>query len=93
MSQLFAPFRAIGLVSDATPFVLTKHGTDGYRKLSRRKPFKLSPLELLNYKSEGLIPSIKAMYSDELVACVQKAYKSDIALYKRTIGAGNLFAS
>ncbi|MBK6511758.1 MAG: hypothetical protein IPG06_21560 [Haliea sp.] len=62
-------------------------------KLSRRKPFKLSPLELLNYKSEGLVPSLKAMYSDELVACVRKAYKSDIALYKRTIGAENLFAS
>jgi len=72
---------------------LTKHGTDGYHKLSRRKPFKLSPLELLNYKSEGLIPSLKAMYSDGLVACVKKAYKSDIALYKRTIGAGNLLAS
>jgi Sulfotransferase family len=89
--KLAAALKAkIGLnVVDARP--LTKHGTDGYRKLSRRKPFKLSPLELLGYKSAGLIPSIKAMYSDELVACVQKVYKSDIALYKRTIGAGNLF--
>jgi hypothetical protein len=78
-------------VVDARP--LTKHGTDGYRKLSRRKPFKLSPLELLNYKSEGQVPSLKSMYSDELVACVKKAYKNDIAIYKRTIGSGNLFST
>lgn len=72
---------------------LTKHGSDGYRKLAKRKPYQLRPLELLNYKSEGLMPSIKRMYNDELLACVAKAYKSDIALYKRTIGSEHLFTS
>jgi hypothetical protein len=82
----------IGLdLVDARP--LTKHGSDGYRKLTKRNPYKRGPLELLDYKSQGFIPSIKTMYSDELVACVARAYKSDIALYKRKIGPENLFAS
>jgi hypothetical protein len=82
----------IGLdLIDARP--LTKHGTDGYRRLSSRKPFKLSPLQLLDFKSQGLLPPIKTMYTDELVTCVERAYKSDIALYKKKIGPGNLFSS
>jgi hypothetical protein len=82
----------IGLdLVDARP--LTKHGSDGYRRLSKRKPYTRSPLELLEHKSQGFIPSIKTMYTDELVACVKKAYKTDIALYKRKIGPENLFAS
>ena len=82
----------IGLeLVDARP--LTKHGRDGYRKLAKRKPYKLGPLELLDYKAQGFMPSIKTMYSDELVACVTRAYKSDIALYKRKIGPENLFSS
>lgn len=76
---------------DARP--LTKHGSDGYRKLRKRRPYKLGPLELLDYKSQGFIPSIKTMYSDELLACVARAYKDDIALYKRRIGTENLFSS
>ncbi|MCB1687048.1 MAG: sulfotransferase family 2 domain-containing protein [Halioglobus sp.] len=75
---------------DARP--LTKHGSDGYHKLAKRKPYKRSPLELLDYKSQGFMPSIKTMYNDELVACVKKAYKSDIALYKKKLGPENLFS-
>ena len=82
----------IGLeLVDARP--LTQHGSDGYRKLSKRKPYTRSPLELLEYKSQGFLPSIKTMYSDELVACVKKAYRADIALYKKKIGADTLFTS
>jgi hypothetical protein len=82
----------IGLdLVDARP--LTKHGSDGYQKLSKRKPYTRSPLELLEYKSQGFMPSIRTMYNDELVACVRKAYKADIALYKKKIGPENLFVS
>ena len=82
----------IGLeLVDARP--LTQHGSDGYQKLSKRKPYARSPLELLEYKSQGFLPSIRTMYSDELVACVKKAYKADIALYKKQIGPENLFCS
>ncbi len=75
---------------DARP--LTKHGADGYQKLSRRKPYKRSPLELLDYKTQGFMPSIRTMYNDELVACVKKAYRGDIALYKKKLGPENLFS-
>ena len=82
----------IGLdLVDARP--LTKHGTDGYRKVSRKDPFRLAPLELLAFKSRGAIPTIGTMYNDELAACVKRAYKRDIALYKRKIGSENLFSS
>lgn len=77
-------------VIDARP--LTRHGTDGYRRLARKTPFRIGPLELLDYKRQGFVPSIKTMYSDELVTCVKRAFKHDIALYKRKFGAGNLFA-
>ena len=79
----------IGLVLvDARP--LTKHGRDGFKKLSRRTPYRLRPLELLGLKKDGFLPTLKSMYSDELVKCVKKAYKQDIALYKRKIGPQNL---
>lgn len=79
----------IGLaLVDARP--LTKHGRDGFRKLSRRMPYRMRPLELLGYKKDGSLPALKSMYSDELVKCVKRAYKSDIALYKKKIGSGNL---
>ena len=82
----------IGLdLVDARP--LTKHGTGGYRKLSRKEPFRLGPFELLGFKNQGSLPAVKAMYSDELVACVKRAYKRDITLYKRKVGSENLFLS
>jgi sulfotransferase famil protein len=82
----------IGLeLVDARP--LTKHGSDGYQKLGKRNPYKRSPLELLDYKSQGFMPSIRTMYNDELVACVKKAYKADIALYKKKLGTKNLFST
>ncbi|MDE0950290.1 MAG: sulfotransferase family 2 domain-containing protein [Halioglobus sp.] len=79
----------IGLeLVDARP--LTKHGTDGYRKLSKKEPYRLGPLELLAYKNGGAMPTLETMYNDELVACVERAYKSDIALYKRKVGSETL---
>ena len=79
----------IGLeLIDARP--LTKHGTDGYRKLSKKEPYRLGPLELLAYKNGGAMPALGTMYNDELVACVGRAYKSDIALYKRKLSSENL---
>jgi hypothetical protein len=72
---------------------LTKHGVDGYRKLSRKEPFRLGPFELLGFKKRGSVPTIRSMYSDELVECVMRAYKTDIILYKRKIGSENLFIS
>lgn len=81
--------RDIGLdLVDARP--LTKHGRDGSSKLVRKAPFKLTPFELLGFKKEGLLPTAKSMYSDELVKCVRRAYKRDIALYKKKIGPKNL---
>tara|TARA_R110000823_G_scaffold195624_4_gene326918 strand:+ start:4034 stop:4831 length:798 start_codon:yes stop_codon:yes gene_type:complete len=73
---------------DARP--LTEHGTGGYKALSRREPFRLAPFELLGAKNQGRLPTPKSMYNEELVACVKRAYKSDLALYKRLFGAGNL---
>ena len=82
----------IGLdLVDARP--LTKHGADGHRKLSKKEPYRLGPLELLGFKNRGSIPTLDSMYSDELAACVRRAYKRDIALYKRKIGSENLFYS
>lgn len=76
---------------DARP--LTKHGSDGYRRLSRKEPFRLSPFKLLGLKKGGSVPTIKSMYSDELVEFVKKAYKRDITLYKRKIGSDKLAIS
>ena len=77
-------------VVDARP--LTRHGATGYRKLRKAQPFRLSPLELLNHKERGALPGIEAMYNDDLVDCVRRAYKSDIALYKRVLDRKHLFA-
>ncbi|MFT4613005.1 MAG: hypothetical protein ACI9NT_000138 [Bacteroidia bacterium] len=76
---------------DARP--LTKHGRDGYKRLSKRAPYRLPPFDLLSFKNAGLVPTLKSMYNDELVQCVKRAYKKDIALYKRNLGTGNLFFS
>jgi len=76
---------------DARP--LTKHGRAGFKKLAKKAPYKLSPFELLGFKKNGAMPTLEAMYSDELVKCVFKAYKKDVALYKRKIGADNLLYS
>jgi len=82
----------IGLdLVDARP--LTNHGTSGFRKLSRSKPFRLAPFELLGLKMRGSLPSLKSMYSDEMIECVQRAYRQDIALYKRKFGTANLLGS
>ena len=40
----------------------------------------------------GMTRDIEAMYNDELVDCVRRAYKSDIALYKRVLDRKHLFA-
>lgn len=80
----------IGLdLVDARP--LTKHATKDYRKLSRKEPFLLTPFELLGFKNKGSLPIIGAMYNEELIACVQRAYKRDIALYAKKVGAEHLF--
>lgn len=76
---------------DARP--LTKHATKGYRKLSRKEPFLLSPFELLGCKNKGSLPTIDAMYNEELIACVKRAYKKDIALYGKKIGTEHLFSA
>jgi hypothetical protein len=76
---------------DARP--LTKHGSDGFQKLSRKAPFRLRPFELVSFKKEGSMPTFKSMYNDELVECVMRAYKKDIALYKRKFGSKNLLIS
>lgn len=82
----------IGLnVVDARP--LTKHGRDGFKNLSRKAPYRLSPFELLGFKKQGSVPTLKSMYSDELVGCVMRAYKKDIAVYKRKLGSANLLFS
>lgn len=75
-------------VVDARP--LTKHGMAGYRKLSRKEPFRLAPFELLGLKKRGSVPSLKSMFSEELVDCVKRAYRKDIAVYKKHIGPKHL---
>lgn len=75
----------IGLdLVDARP--LTKHGTSGYRKLRKTEPYRLEPFELLRKKRQGILPSLASMYSDQMIECVQRAYRQDIALYKKKFG-------
>jgi len=76
---------------DARP--LTRHGAEGYRKLRKEAPYKLAPFELMGFKQRGSLPAPASMYTEELVACVRRAYRSDIALYKRKLGAQNLLYS
>lgn len=79
----------IGLdLVDARP--LTQHGTDGFKRLRRKKPYALPPLELLLAKKAGAVPSLESMYTQELVKIVRRAYKSDIALYKAKFGKEHL---
>lgn len=73
---------------DARP--LTRHSTSGFRRSRRKHPYRLAPLELLGSKQQGSLPAPKSMFSDEMVRWVKRAYRGDIALYKRTFGAGNL---
>lgn len=81
--------RAIDLeLVDARP--LTRHGTAGYKALTAKDPFRLKPLELLHHRSKGRLPAPGDMYNDELVACVKRAYRSDLALYKRLFGSNAL---
>ncbi len=82
----------IGLeLVDARP--LTKHGTSGYRKLRKKEPYRLEPFELLQKKRQGFLPEPASMFSDEMARCVQRAYKQDIALYRKKFGKENLLFS
>lgn len=73
---------------DARP--LTQHGADGYRRRAVKGAYRKRPFELLKRKQAGTLPTLKSMYSDELVACVKRAYRKDISLYKRKLGTENL---
>lgn len=75
-------------VVDARP--LTGHGREGFRRLARKTPFRLSPFELLAARKAGKLPTIKSMYSDEMKICVRRAYRKDLALYKKHFGTVNL---
>ena len=75
-------------VVDARP--LTGHGREGFRRLARKAPYRLSPFELLAARKEGKLPTIKSMYSDEMKDCVRRAYRKDLALYKKQFGTANL---
>lgn len=82
----------IGLeLVDARP--LTQHSTSGFKKLAKRKPYKLKPFELLASKQQGALPTLKSMYSDDMIQCVKRAYRQDIALYKRALGPENLLVA
>lgn len=79
----------IGLaLVDARP--LTKHGSDGYKRLRKRHPYKLSPVELFLAKRSGSLPSLNTMYTEEMIKIVQRAYRDDLALYKKRIGGEQL---
>lgn len=73
---------------DARP--LTQHGADGYRRRSIANAYTKRPFELLTKKQAGTLPTLKSMYSEELVSCVRRAYRRDIALYKRKLGTKHL---
>ena len=72
---------------------LTQHSTSGFKKLTKRKPYKLKPFELLASKQQGALPTLKSMYSDDMIQCVKRAYRQDIALYKRALGPENLLVA
>lgn len=62
--------------------VLTKHGTDRYKKVEN-KPFSLIPAnEIYTMKMEGYIPTYSTLFNEELISLVSKYYAEDIALYK-----------
>jgi len=72
---------------------LTQHGSDTYKKLSHSNFSHTPPLELLNYKAQGQLPTPKAMYNDELIDIVKQLYQDDIHLYRNVIGSETLMFS
>lgn len=79
----------IGLdLVDARP--LTKHGLDNLTKLTEDK-FCDTPLEALeDLKRQGKTPDYQAMYDEELIAIVKKAYQADLTEYEKRFGEENL---
>jgi hypothetical protein len=63
---------------------LTNHGIDKL-KLIDDDFSQAKPDDILRLKKDGFCPSPKSLYSDDLVAKVQKLYSDDIKFYQETI--------
>ncbi|MBN2016834.1 MAG: sulfotransferase family 2 domain-containing protein [Candidatus Cloacimonetes bacterium] len=70
-------------IVDARPLV--DHHTSGYKVLEGDSLFKVNPIELLNKKLSGYLPSPESMFSKEMIEIVNKVYINDIELYNSKI--------
>lgn len=78
-------------VIDARP--LTKHGTDKYALQDDQCYSSASPLEIDAMQRNGICPSHKSLYTDELHRIVAKLYADDLKLYSDIFGeSGLMFA-
>jgi len=75
-------------VVDARP--LTRHGRDHFRSVRRKEAYRVAPFELLRLKLQGGLPTARSMYSDEMAGWVRRAYREDIALYRKRLDPDQL---
>lgn len=79
----------IGLdLVDARP--LTQHGTDRFALVEDPGCADMSLTEIAALQAKGRAPSHGALYDADLAAKVAQSYASDLALYRRRIGATTL---
>ena len=62
----------------------------GFEKVEGEDFSQTKPFEFMKMKNEGLVPSTKTLYSEELIRIVRNVYKDDFALYEDVIGADTL---
>jgi hypothetical protein len=75
-------------ILDARP--LTRHGTDRYQLLESECYADVLPHEIQTLKRSGQCPAVKALYDDETVSMVRRAYADDIEFYATAFDPGAL---
>ncbi len=70
---------------------LTKHGSDQFESLDMKQDFsKVSAFDLLVLKSQGKLPHVKSLYTNNLKRLVTKTYQDDLDLYISHFGKEKL---
>ncbi len=68
---------------------LTQHD----RETGLDQPYGICALDLLVRKKKGLVPNVKEMFDDELIAIVKKVYAEDLDIYERKFGKSDLMVA
>jgi len=68
---------------------LAKHGTDQYRQVSGQYS-DISASVIKEMQSNGISPSHRSLYDEELLSQVSSLYKEDINIYRSVFGNGAL---